>query len=450
MPSRNRHILSWLGSLSWTGLGLAILFIFTDPLCANPSGGTVVAGSATISGQGTHLVTVNQSTTNSIINWNSFSINSGELTRFVLPSSNSAVLDRVTGLNPSAIFGSLQSNGRVYLINPNGILVGPGGTINTAGFLGSTLDVDNQSFLNGGDLHFTGTSTASVVNLGSISVTGGDLFLLAQQVDNEGNLSAPNGTVGMAGGTDVWIRSSGDERVLVQPSSGAGTVRNGLAATVQATQAEIQAAGGNEFALAINNAGVIQATGVNRSGGHIYLTANSGSINNSGVINASATGAGGNGGTVSIKAMEGQLTNTATGQVLAVNGPGGKGGSIETSGHEVSLSGKIEAGVGGNWLIDPVDLRIDSSAATTIDGALNAGTNVTEQTTASGSSGAGTVNSSGNGDIILAAALSWSTTASLTLDAYRNIIINAPISIDGGFLNPVSYTHLTLPTIYSV
>ena len=80
----------------------------------------MVSGTATINTiPGT--VTINQATTTASINWQDFSIATGELTRFQVPTSASATLNRVTGGNASAIYGTLQSNGQVYLLNPNGI-----------------------------------------------------------------------------------------------------------------------------------------------------------------------------------------------------------------------------------------------------------------------------------------------------------------------------------------
>jgi filamentous hemagglutinin family protein len=131
----------------------------TVPLLGNPTGGAVVAGSATIGPAGSTL-TINQASNTAIINWQTFSIAGGETTKFIVPNSTSATLNRVTGGNPSAIYGTLQSNGQVFLINPSGILVGAGGRIDTAGFLGSTLDVSNDAFLKGGDMHFAGSSSA--------------------------------------------------------------------------------------------------------------------------------------------------------------------------------------------------------------------------------------------------------------------------------------------------
>src|SRR5438045_1623979 len=82
---------------------------------ANPLGGIVVGGSAAIAGQGTPVLTINQASDRAIINWNSFSIGAGELTRFIQPGANSAVLNRVISGNPSAIYGTIQANGQVFL-----------------------------------------------------------------------------------------------------------------------------------------------------------------------------------------------------------------------------------------------------------------------------------------------------------------------------------------------
>ena len=116
--------------LVWATVYLQILLLMCHHSVAlAEGGGTVVAGSANINHAGNSL-TVNQASDRAIINWNGFSIPAGHSATFNLPSSSSAVLNRVTGADPSAIHGSLQSNGQVFLINPNGILVGPNANIN--------------------------------------------------------------------------------------------------------------------------------------------------------------------------------------------------------------------------------------------------------------------------------------------------------------------------------
>src|SRR5579871_2974616 len=140
--------------------------VFSLP--ANPTGGVVANGAATIAGQGTSSVLINQGSDRAVINWQTFSIGSGELTKFVQPSSTSATLNRVLGGQTSFINGTLSANGQVFLLNGNGIVVGPSGLINTAGFTASTRDITDTDFMSG-HLHFVGSSDGGVRNLGTIS-----------------------------------------------------------------------------------------------------------------------------------------------------------------------------------------------------------------------------------------------------------------------------------------
>jgi catechol 2,3-dioxygenase-like lactoylglutathione lyase family enzyme len=68
-----------------------------------------------------------------------------------------------------------------------------------------------------------GASAAAVVNQGTIRATGGgDVFLIARHVENAGSISAPGGTVGLAGGSEVLVRSTdtGDGRIAVRMGPG--------------------------------------------------------------------------------------------------------------------------------------------------------------------------------------------------------------------------------------
>ena len=69
----------------------------------------------------------------------------------------------MTGASVSTIDGLLSGTGSVYLINPNGVIIGKTGVVNVGGtFVASTLDVTNGAFMAGGDLTFSGSSAASV------------------------------------------------------------------------------------------------------------------------------------------------------------------------------------------------------------------------------------------------------------------------------------------------
>ena len=267
-------------------------FCVVGGLRANPSGGSVAAGNVSITQNGSQMrITAGD---RSIINWQEFSIASGEETLFIQPSTSATVLNRVVSGDPSSIFGTLRGNGQVYLINPNGILVGQSGVIDTAGFLASTLDVSNRDFLAGGALHFSGNSNAAISGEGAQSRRGnGDVVLIGRQISNSGNIQAAHGSVQMGAGGKALLKPGGTHRLYI----------SGAAAQIPAN--------GNVYALAINNSGVVQATGAVNKGGHILLTSSRGTIQN-------------------------------TGSLIA-NGPKGRGGRIGISGGNVAMnSGVLE------------------------------------------------------------------------------------------------------------
>ena len=332
------------------GLSLLLLFGQTYPLIANPSGGVVAAGTASITAGGSTL-TVNQATAAAIINWQQFSINGGELTKFIVPSSSAATLNRVLGGNPSAIYGTLQSNGSVLLINPNGIVVGPSGRIDTAGFIGSTLDVSDAEFLKGGDLHFVGGKSGTIDNEGIIHAASGDVYLIANQVTNGGKLTAPHGTVGLAAGTDVLFQQSGDQHLFVQANNSTTPRAVGVtnSGTIQAATAELRAAGGNAYALAINNTGQITATGFKKTGGQVYLTSDGADITNSGQI--TARNPGGNGGLIVLNGFGKNSSGTVlnSGKLIASGKrKGAKGGTVELLGNQAGITGSGVVDVSGD------------------------------------------------------------------------------------------------------
>src|SRR5215470_15395876 len=181
----------------------ALIPLSAGAALANPMGGQVVGGNATIQGQGTSTVTVTQSTDRAIINWNTFNFGAGDKTQFVQPNSSSITLDRVTGgLGASQIYGTIAANGRVFLVNPDGILFGAGAKINVAGFLATTNEIKNADFM-ARRYTFTvpGNPAASITNQGNITAqSGGFAALVAPGVRNTGTITATLGKVTLASG----------------------------------------------------------------------------------------------------------------------------------------------------------------------------------------------------------------------------------------------------------
>lgn len=325
-------------------LMFALMLLGSGVILANPDGEQVIHGSASFDRDAGTLIVRNSN--GAIIQWDSFSIEEHELTRFLQSNSDSAVLNRVVGNELSRIYGSLESNGRVFLVNPNGILVGPQGQINTAGFVASTLDVSDDAFLSGETIQFTGESTAGVTNLGVIRTTEGDVLLLAYQVTNAGEIHAAN-RAGLYAGQDILIASPHGGHALVNiagipnvAQAGTGVDNTGI---IEAAQAELQAAGGNVYALAINNEGTVRATGAVRSQGQVILKSNGGDIRNTGTL--AAHNLDGSGGYVSIDSGDGGTAYVSG----TVDASGEYGGQVDVTGSRVAVYDEARVDASGNY-----------------------------------------------------------------------------------------------------
>lgn len=344
------------------------LSVSVSPVAANPRGGRVVHGDVAIgSGAGGRLQ-IRQDSRSAIIDWESFSIDAGELTQFRQPSKNAAVLNRVTGGDPSSIHGALRANGNVFVINPSGILVGPGGTIDVHGLVLSTLDVSNGEFLSGGDMTFRGVGDG-VTNLGRINAIGGDVFLIGRTVTNRGSIAA-TGTIGLAAGEEVLLtagESATGERIFVR-AEGAGVSGTGIYndGTIEGAAVELKAHG-NLYALAINNKGSIRATGADTSGGRVFLRGAGGTVHNRGSIRATTSGAG-SGGRILIEAAYAKVDGMIRAQ----------GGSVRVAGTSRSeVGGSIDVsnadGAGGDVVVEGDEVAVGGGARIDASGATDGG-----------------------------------------------------------------------------
>lgn len=412
-------------------------------------GFSVVHGNANLSNSGGIRV-ITQTTDQAIINWSSFSVDAGTTTRFDQPGVNSVALNRVTGGTPSTIAGSLLANGRIFLINPNGILITSTGVVDVGGFTASTLDITNEEFLAGGDLNFLGDSQATIVNMGTIGASEGDVFLIAAQVSNAGQITASRGTVGLAAGNDVLLKESGSERVFVRSASGStkadGVVNTG---TINAKVAELKAHGGNIYAMAVRNEGSVRATAVSREGGQIFLRAGGvpkgrPRISSTGTLRAEDSDSvrkiaddldsapGGDGGSITIDT--GESGTTEVGGTVSVASSGGEGGDIFIFGETITVfddSVIIANGEEGG--------RIFVGSAHTTDGVdFTTAENITVGTNALFDVSAGEVGNAG--EAILFA------NQDLTFNGYV-IATGGTTSGDGGFVELSGKETLQIPTL---
>ena len=487
------------------------------------------AGTATITSSGT-TETINQSTQKAVIDWGSFNIAPNETTKFNQPNSSSTTLNRVNAGNPSQILGTLDANGNVILINPNGVFFGKGSQVDVNGLVATTANISSQNFMQGNlNFNLPGNPNAQVINQGTITASQAGLIgLVAPDVENSGVLNAKLGRVMLGSGDRFSVDLYGDGLINVgvsgavkqQVIQNSGAI-NAVGGTIQLTAA----AGRNLVNSLISVPGKLNAPAAGMQDGEIIISAagsngtsktGSSTVNVSGTLNASGYGAGQTGGTVNVTGDNvtlasgavvdasgaagggrvniggelhgrGPLQNAVTtniaggasvkadavtsgngGQVTvwsdgqtAFNGniqatggsAGGNGGLVETSSHGVlSVGGMADTssphGTGGEWLLDPASLTISNGADTnvigcpnctpdgtvatsnltpaTIDAALNLGTNVTVTT---GGDAFANV-----GDITVNNAIVATGAGALTLSSYRNIILNAGITLAGGAL----------------
>lgn len=240
-------------------------FVSAPAFTQLPTNPTVVSGSATFS-QTANVLTVTNSN-GTIINWDTFNIGAGKTTYFQQTSASSAVLNRVVTADPSQIYGTLASNGKVWLVNPAGIMVGAGGVVDTAGFVGSTLRVGDADFL-AGRLNFQATPGAgSFVNQGTITApSGGSVYLIGSAVSNEGLIATPGGETILAAGETVNLIDTATPGVKVEVTGAAGDVTN--LGTVLADAGRIGMAG-----VIVRNSGTLNASSVVNEGGRIFLKA---------------------------------------------------------------------------------------------------------------------------------------------------------------------------------
>ncbi|MBI2297124.1 MAG: filamentous hemagglutinin N-terminal domain-containing protein, partial [Betaproteobacteria bacterium] len=251
------------------------------------------------------------------------------ITRFLQQSASSAVLNRVITQNPSSILGALQSNGRVFLINPNGIVFGAGAQIDVAGLVASTLNLSNADFL-AGRLKFTEVPGAgSLVNQGTINAAqGGQVYLVGPSVKNEGLITSPKGEVILAAGNTVELVNPGTPNLRVEVAAADNEARNLGQIVADAGRVGI-------YAGLINHSGTIGADSAQvTEDGRIVLKATRNATLEAGSL---TTANGPNGGSVTVQSGDTTLVS-GTIEAKGLASPPSQGGVAHSAGAARSTS----------------------------------------------------------------------------------------------------------------
>lgn len=237
---------TWKKSLLSLGIALAL----SGTAWAMPSGGTVEMGN--VAGSLPGGVIPNETTINiitpSVIQWDSFGIAHGETLNF----NGAALLNRVTGGDPSEILGNLNiTNSAWALINPNGIVVGPTAVINASHLLLSTLNLSNEDFMShygcgSGDWRMEFTTPTGRTRPAEVKIQGADIGV------GKGGIQVYGGTVQLL------------DRVRITRNTPAGYVDDfefiALNRKIKGTRQDVFMEGTNDNLLHIRDAGITNSS----------------------------------------------------------------------------------------------------------------------------------------------------------------------------------------------
>ncbi|KWD58817.1 filamentous hemagglutinin [Burkholderia ubonensis] len=397
-------------------LGLAAL-----PAHALPTGHAVVAGQADIATSvDGKTMSINQHSDKLITNWQDFGVAGGERVSFHQPGSSSIALNRVIGTHGSQIDGRIDANGKVFLVNPNGVMFGAGSQVNVGSLVASTQNLTDADFL-AGNYRFAGTSAATVANAGNITAAdGGSVALLGARVSNTGVIHAKMGRIALGAGHAFKVNFDGSDLLSVQVEGGAVDAQASNGGLLKADGGEVlmtARAAGDLLNAVVNNTGTIEARGLSNHGGRITL--DGGTVLAGGTLDASATA--------------------------------GQGGEVATRGTHVRIAddAKVDTrganGRSGTWKIDTANARIADDANATIGAATLSRNLDTTHVALTGASGdlsvEGPVNWSGDhtlslasqrGGVKLQRALSaHGSRAGLEVNAAKRIDIDGPLALTG-------------------
>ena len=472
-----------IAALAAIGWGSAIAAPETNAL---PMGGRVTSGAATITSTtgSAPVMTIDQSTQRAVVDWNKFDVGQSATVKFNQPNAQSSTLNRVSDANPSQIFGKIQAQGEVILVNQAGVYFSPTSSVDVGSIVASTHNISNDDYMAGKSSYDRNGSSGKVINEGKIKAAiGGYVAMLAPEVRNSGIIIAKMGSVVLASGERITLNFDANKRVstiTTTPSMIAALVENKTVVKapggliILSAQAMNQLAGG-----VIKQSGTLTASasenataGLSKQGGRIILDAGNVTIAAGSKTLANGTHAG---GSVEVKSTNNIIVESGAkiaanakisgdgGQIIimsdkktVVDGKlsakggvqSGNGGLIETSSKEVLQLGnnltvnagsRSSSGKSGTWLLDPFDLIINSSAAQIISNVLNS-SNVRVEVNNLGCAGFGACASNGSGNLTLASGVIIEKTSgnktSLTLvatgkiDIFGNILSQAGAPLD--------------------
>ena len=325
----------------------------------------------------------------------------------------------------------------------------------------STGDEVTLNFQNNGHISSIVSTPSSIDSLiqnnKAIEAPGGKIILSARAIsDLVSGVINQNGTINSGSKANVVVNQGG--KIFLEASSIKMSSNSSTTSKAKDIGGDISIIGKE---ISIDNNSVIDASG--NSAGNIKILSNQENleIKNSIIRSNSQLG---DAGAIALSAVKNFLISGSTIEATGTNKGGkillgydfagqtlpfaqnasfdentyinasstnGAGGFIETSGQTLYIRSRINAGRGGQWLVDPFDLTIDATAAGQIVSAINSGSNVSLTTSTQNYSSYSLTGVSGLGNINLNSPIVATGEGTLSLTAANNIYLNKIIDLSG-------------------
>ena len=398
-----------------------------------PSGGQVIGGVASIT-RGGNTLSIDQSTTNAAINWQSFSVGSRATVGFHVPSAQATTINRVVGPDPSVIAGRITSNGNVVIANQSGIVFTHGAQVDVNSLVASAPGISAANAV-AGKLVFDQPARpgAAVVNNGDITIRQAGLAaLVGPTVANSGVISARLGRVVLGGAAAATVDFYGDGLLSFDVTKQVRPTANGGMALVTNTGTIVADGGTVTLSAAavdglvtnlVDAGGRISAPSVGSHTGSIVIDGTGGSVTVAGQLLARGKAAGTTGGAIEVNATN--SVTVAPGAVVDASGRAGGG--------VVAVGTTLARARGGPAVVVAMAASVTVAQGATLDAdALGNGNGGRVTVLSSGSTDfAGSITARGGP---LGGDGGFAEISGLVLDLTGQVDVTAPLGTNGSIL----------------
>ncbi|HED8268845.1 TPA: filamentous hemagglutinin N-terminal domain-containing protein, partial [Campylobacter jejuni] len=194
-------------------LSIVVSSLLFSQSYALPSGGKFTHGTSGSINVNGNTMNITGNKVNSVIQWGGgFNIASGETVNFGQGKTNQNYLNIAYGTKSSTIDGLLNATGNnVYLINPNGVVIGKSGTINANKFGVSTSSIDSKAMQEFADNAnnpvfspvFKPNNKGNVINMGNINAN--DVLIIGNEVYLNSSVNSEDKILNKIDSDSIWL-----------------------------------------------------------------------------------------------------------------------------------------------------------------------------------------------------------------------------------------------------